>query len=244
VLAPLGVFRLGPEPCNSNSISAEELTALGQQLTALTDLQLSYHPLEKGDDDAAAVVAGGSTMTALIYAVHQAWPELAALRSLQLGSRKVPQESALQDEYDEVQQLMGLSEVEPPFKPRLSIDSLMFDSIAALTGLTSLNLGCSAALGDYPSGLQQLQQALEPLTSLQELGLTLQAPDDLFLELEDFDEDVDPPSQRHDLMQTVAALPDLLSLTVSLPLYQDYLSQLNYAAELTRLEVVHGGRWI
>lgn len=45
-------------------------------------------------------------------------------------------------------------------------------------------------------------------------------------------------------MLTIVALPDLQSLTISLSLYEDFLSELGYAAELTHLEVVHGGRWI
>jgi len=221
---------------DAGCISAEELTALGQQLTALTHLQLSYHPLEEGDDDAAALIAGGNT-TAVAPAVHQAWSELAALCSLQLGSRRVPQESAYED--------LEETEMEPPNKPRLCIDSLMLDSIAALTGLTSLNLGSSATLDDDPSGMEQLQQAVEPLTNLQELGLTLQVPDEFTFEGIQFHLGAAHLlSQRQELMQTVAALPDLQSLTVSVPLYQDCLFELDYAAELTRLEVVHGGGWI
>lgn len=221
---------------DAGCISAEELTALGQQLTALTDLQLSYHPLEEGIDNAAALIGGGNDIdTALVPAVHQAWSELAVLRSLQLGSRKVPQESMFE---------IG-SELEPPDKPRLFIDSPILDSIAALTGLTSLNLGSSAALDFHFSGMQHLQQAVEPLTSLQELGLTLQVPDEFLVEHEGVEVALDDlPSQRQQLMQTVAALPDLQSLTISLKLYQDLFFELDYAAELTRLEVVHAGRWI
>jgi len=221
---------------DAGCISAEELTALGQQLTALTDLQLSYHPLEEGSDGAAALIGGGNT-TAVVPAVHQAWSELAALRGLQLGSRKVPQDSAFE--------FLELTEPDPPNTPRLCIDSLMLDSIAALTGLTSLNLGSSATLDDDPSGMEQLQQALEPLTSLQELGLTLQVPDEFTFEGIEFHlGPVELLSMRQELMQTVAALPDLQSLTVALSLYQGCLFELDYAAELTRLEVVHGGRWI
>jgi len=226
---------------DAGCVSAEELTALGQQLTALTDLQLSYHPLEEGDDDAAALI-GGDYTTDLVPAVHQAWTELAALRSLQLGSRKMPQQSAYEELSLQQQMTASEPEMEPPNKPRLFIDSLMLDSIAALTGLTRLNLGASAALSDDASGMQQLQQAVEPLTSLQELGLTLKVPDELIFELQGID--VNLRSLRHELMQTVAALPDLQSLTVSLSLHEGFLSELNHAAELTRLEVVHGGRWI
>ena len=51
-------------------------------------------------------------------------------------------------------------------------------------------------------------------------------------------------SPHEELMQTVAALPGLQSLTISLSVYEDLLYELDYAAELTYLEVVHGGRWI
>lgn len=134
---------------DAGGCSAATLRALSDQLTALTELQLDYNPLPDADSTAAGMSCtfGSSSIS---QGVHTCSADLPALRSLQIGPA-------------------GNS----PWL-RLQGDSVLLDSIAGLTCLTSLTMGPSAQLRAGSGGLRSLPGLLQGLTGLRQLALTLQ----------------------------------------------------------------------
>lgn len=133
---------------DAGGCSAATLRALSDQLTALAELRLDYNPLPNADSTAAGMSCTFSS-SSISPGVHTCWADLPALRSLQIG---------------------------PAGKAwlRLQGDSVLLDSIAGLTRLTSLTLGPSAQLRAGSGGLRSLPGLLQGLTGLRQLALTLQ----------------------------------------------------------------------
>jgi hypothetical protein len=156
--------------------SAATLRALSSQLTALTDLSLSYNPLDTGDVEHAGVVTSTTSSSNSVIAreVQDCWAKLPALRSLQIGTRKVLQEHGLDALPD--QTLLKDPSQKAPTRHYLEISRRLLRVIAALTGLTNLALGPSASLEERSdrSGLRRLLPPLQQLKGLQQLVLSLQ----------------------------------------------------------------------
>jgi hypothetical protein len=155
--------------------SAAALRALSSQLTALTDLSLSYNPLDAGDVEHAGVVTSTTSSSNSVIAreVQDCWAKLPALRSLHVGTRKVLQEYGLDALPD---QTLLKDPSQAPTRHYLEISCRLLRMVAALTGLTSLTLGPSASLKERSdrSGLRRLLPPLQQLTGLRQLVLTLQ----------------------------------------------------------------------
>jgi hypothetical protein len=178
---------------DAGTCSAAALGALSIQLSALTHLSLAYNPLPAGcrllhgaaGDKAAGVVASVSykllrSNSMIVDDVQDCWAQLPALRSLQIGSRKVLQDYGWVDECEELVNSDGewddFGHAEPPQGLFLEGNRRLLHSLVALTGLTSLTLGPSAWLQECPEGdgLKGLLPLLHQLTGLQQLVLTLQ----------------------------------------------------------------------
>jgi hypothetical protein len=172
-------------------VQCSTLGALSSQLSALTHLSLTYNPLSSADDKSPGVVASASNRllrsnSMIVDEVQDCWAQLPALRSLQIGSRKVLQDYGWVDDYeasfqggefdDDATGDLSQDHVEPPKGLFIEGTPRLLRSVAALTGLTSLTLGPSAWLQERPvgDGLQGLLPPSRQLTGLQQLVLTLQ----------------------------------------------------------------------
>jgi hypothetical protein len=173
---PAGLQRL--RLSDAGACSAATLRALSDQPSTLTNLALDYHPLpvgEEGKQSAGMVTTANSNQSLIKREVQRCWAGLPALRSLHIGSRKVPLKYDL--DRDVQHWMHGFPQVpETPQRDYILVNSSLLDSIAALTGLTSLTLGPSAWLQEAPegSGLWGLSRMLSRLTRLQWLVLNMQ----------------------------------------------------------------------
>jgi hypothetical protein len=173
---------------DAGTCSAAALGALSSQLSALTHLSLTYNPLSAADDKAAGVVASPSNKllrsnSVIVDDVQDCWAQLPALRSLQIGSRHIPQDYGWADYYEELAMAWDDDDdddkpwADPPKGLFLEGNRRLLHSLVALTGLTSLTLGPSAWLQERPEGdgLRGLLPLTHQLTGLQQLVLTLRA---------------------------------------------------------------------
>lgn len=162
---------------DAGACSAATLRALSEQLSALTHLTLDYNALSDGEVDSPGMVTSptNSNHSLIDPEVQDCWAGLSALRSLHIGSRKIPQEYGLDIE-DEL--LGDHHSQEPSERSYLAVDCHLIKSIAALTRLTSLTLGPSAWLDNEAAegGVEPCREMvqLRKLTGLQQLVLTLQ----------------------------------------------------------------------
>jgi hypothetical protein len=164
---------------DAGACSAATLRALSEQLSALTHLTLDYNALSDGEVDSTGMVTSptNSNHSLIDPEVQDCWGGLSALRSLHIGSRKIPQEYGLDIE-DEL--LGDHHSQEPSERPYLvPCCGLSLDKEhCSLTRLTSLTLGPSAwqdneaAEGGVEPCREMVQ--LRKLTGLQQLVLTLQ----------------------------------------------------------------------